>query len=357
MTTAPERAREQRDALGEPSDLRPGGQVGRPVLRYGGDARLGRARSSRPALPRVAAFRAGDDPVGCADLSASTEAARAIPCVRRRPSAAELPRRAAFRRSRTPTAPCSADGRFTTTASRFGGRRETLARPRRRARRVVYTGAAGVYSLDAALADARTSSDPLDPPGPLLSEPTGSRTRTTPGATSRRRGAHRRRVENAYTFRGHPLPDRPCGTVVVPNRQRPRLYSPVQHPYLLQRTIASVIGLPLNQVRVFAPDPGGGFGGKQNPKLEPLIAFLALRTRRACRIVLSLEETFQSMRRAGCRMTARTGFTRTARSRSTAWRPTSDRPLRRRGAARHGQAATWRRPYRIPGCGSTRAAS
>jgi CO/xanthine dehydrogenase Mo-binding subunit len=63
-------------------------------------------------------------------------------------------------------------------------------------------------------------------------------------------------------------------------------------------------------VRVFAPDPGGGFGGKQNPKLEPLMAFLALRTRRACRIVLSLEETFQSMRRAGCRISARTGFTR-----------------------------------------------
>ena len=107
------------------------------------------------------------------------------------------------------------------------------------------------------------------------------------------------------------FPIEPGGTVVVPTEQGGLdVYSPVQHPYLLQRTIASVIGLPLNQVRVFAPDPGGGFGGKQNPKLEPLMAFLALRTRRACRLVLSLEETFQAMRRAGCRMKARTGFTR-----------------------------------------------
>jgi len=37
---------------------------------------------------------------------------------------------------------------------------------------------------------------------------------------------------------------------------------------------------------------------------------LAVRTGRTCRLVLSLEETFQSMRRAGCRITARTGFTR-----------------------------------------------
>jgi CO/xanthine dehydrogenase Mo-binding subunit len=119
-------------------------------------------------------------------------------------------------------------------------------------------------------------------------------------------------VEHDYTF---PMvthfPIEPGGTVAVPTEQGGLdVYSPVQHPYLLQRTLASVIGLPLNKVRVFAPDPGGAFGGKQNPKLEPLMAFIALRTRRACRLVLSLEETFQAMRRAGCRIRARTGFAR-----------------------------------------------
>ena len=118
-------------------------------------------------------------------------------------------------------------------------------------------------------------------------------------------------VENTYTF---PMvthfPIEPGGTVAVPTDSGGLdIHSPVQHPYLLQRTIAAVVGLPLAQVRVFAPDPGGGFGGKQTPRLEPLLAFLALRTGRTCRLVLSLEQTFQMMRRASCRVKARTGFT------------------------------------------------
>ncbi len=119
-------------------------------------------------------------------------------------------------------------------------------------------------------------------------------------------------VENTYTF---PMvthfPIEPGGTVVVPTDSGGLdVYSPVQHPYLLQRTIAKVVGLTLAQVRVFAPDPGGGFGGKQTPRLEPLLAFLALKTGRTCRLVLSLEQTFQMMRRAACQIRARTGFTR-----------------------------------------------
>ena len=45
--------------------------------------------------------------------------------------------------------------------------------------------------------------------------------------------------------------------------------------------IAGVLGLPLAKVRIFAPDPGGAFGGKQHAKYEPLVAFLALRDRPA----------------------------------------------------------------------------
>ncbi len=86
-------------------------------------------------------------------------------------------------------------------------------------------------------------------------------------------------------------------------------WSPVQHPYLLQRMMAELFSLPLAKVRVFAPDPGGGFGGKQNPKFEPLLAFLALRTGRPCRLVLTLEETFQAVRRAAAEIRVRSGFT------------------------------------------------
>ena len=57
------------------------------------------------------------------------------------------------------------------------------------------------------------------------------------------------------------------------------------------------------------PGSGGGFGGKQNPKFEPLVAFLAMRNQRPCRLVLTLEETFQAVRRAATEIHVRTGFT------------------------------------------------
>lgn len=86
------------------------------------------------------------------------------------------------------------------------------------------------------------------------------------------------------------------------------VWSPVQHPFVLQRVIAEVTGLPVSDVRIVAPDSGGGFGGKGYPKYEPLVAFLALQTGRPVRLVLSLEESFQASRRAACRVHIRTGF-------------------------------------------------
>ncbi|HZB20906.1 MAG TPA: xanthine dehydrogenase family protein molybdopterin-binding subunit [Blastococcus sp.] len=320
MTTAPERAVEQRDELGEPSDLRPGGQVGRPVLRYGGDARTSGAQRfvadlRFPGSLQVALVTV---PVGCADvLGVDTAAARAIPGVVDVVTAADLPSpMPRFGVSHTDR-PVLADGRVNYHGEAVAAVvAETLDAAQAAARAVVvdYRELPGVYTLDAALADgAHLVQDPSIRPGHALA---GTNVLEDAHYAWGDIEAEEARtdvvVENDYTF---PMvthfPIEPGGTVVVPTDQGGLdVYSPVQHPYLLQRTIASVIGLPLNQVRVFAPDPGGGFGGKQNPKLEPLIAFLALRTRRACRIVLSLEETFQSMRRAGCRMTARTGFTR-----------------------------------------------
>jgi CO/xanthine dehydrogenase Mo-binding subunit len=88
------------------------------------------------------------------------------------------------------------------------------------------------------------------------------------------------------------------------------IWSSIQHPYWLQRVMAGVLDLPLERVRIFAPDPGGAFGGKQHAKYEPLVAFLALETGRPCRLVLTLEETFQAVRRGATEVHVRTGFRR-----------------------------------------------
>jgi CO/xanthine dehydrogenase Mo-binding subunit len=171
----------------------------------------------------------------------------------------------------------------------------------------------GVYTLDSALApEAQLVQDPALRPGdPLADTNVIKDALYTWGDIAAEEERTATVVENTYTF---PMvthfPIEPGGTVAIPTDNGGiEVYSPVQHPYLLQQTLAKLLGLPLNKVRVCAPDPGGAFGGKQNPKLEPLVAILALRTGRTCRLILSLEETFQSMRRAGCRITARTGFT------------------------------------------------
>ena len=116
-------------------------------------------------------------------------------------------------------------------------------------------------------------------------------------------------VEHTYTF---PMVTHfaiePHAFMAAPDGEGIAVWSSIQHPYWLQRTLARLLDLPLSAVRVLAPDPGGGFGGKQHTKYEPLLAFMALRASRPMRLVLSLEETFQAVRRAAAEVRVRTGL-------------------------------------------------
>jgi CO/xanthine dehydrogenase Mo-binding subunit len=105
----------------------------------------------------------------------------------------------------------------------------------------------------------------------------------------------------------------PHAFMAAPDGDGIAIWSSIQHPNWLQRTIASLLELPLSRVRVFAPDPGGGFGGKQHAKYEPLLAFMALRLGRPVRLVLTLEETFQAVRRGAAEVRVRSGFRRDGR--------------------------------------------
>ncbi|MEO8468057.1 MAG: xanthine dehydrogenase family protein molybdopterin-binding subunit [Chloroflexota bacterium] len=116
-------------------------------------------------------------------------------------------------------------------------------------------------------------------------------------------------VEHTYDF---PMVTQfaiePHAFMAAPDGDGIAIWSSIQHPYWLQRVVAKVLNLPLAKVRVYAPDPGGAFGGKQHAKYEPLLAFLALATGRPVRLVLSLEESFQAVRRASSSIRVRTGF-------------------------------------------------
>ncbi len=116
-------------------------------------------------------------------------------------------------------------------------------------------------------------------------------------------------VENSYSF---PIVTQfaiePHAFMAAPDGDGIAVWSSIQHPYWLQKIVAKLLGLPLSKVRVFAPDPGGAFGGKQHTKYEPLVAFAALKAGRPVRLILSLEESFQAARRAACEIHVRTGL-------------------------------------------------
>jgi CO/xanthine dehydrogenase Mo-binding subunit len=118
-------------------------------------------------------------------------------------------------------------------------------------------------------------------------------------------------IEETYTF---PFVTHftiePHAFMVSPNGDSIEVWSTIQHPNWLQKTLSGLLGLPLSRVRVHAPDPGGAFGGKQHVKFEPAVAMAALKLGRPVRLVLSLEETFQTVRRVGCETRVRMGFAR-----------------------------------------------
>jgi CO/xanthine dehydrogenase Mo-binding subunit len=121
-------------------------------------------------------------------------------------------------------------------------------------------------------------------------------------------------VENSYSF---PIVTHfamePHSFMAAPDGDGIAIWSSIQHPNWLQKIISKLLGLPLSKVRVYAPDPGGGFGGKQHTKYEPLVAFAALKAGRPVRLILSLEESFQAARRASCEAHVRTGLNKDGR--------------------------------------------
>ncbi|MBI4461349.1 MAG: molybdopterin-dependent oxidoreductase [Acidobacteria bacterium] len=75
------------------------------------------------------------------------------------------------------------------------------------------------------------------------------------------------------------------------------LWSSTQVPYYVQRTVANVLELPLENVRVIKPLIGGGFGGKSEViPLEVQAAVLARKAGRPVKITYTREEVFYAHR-------------------------------------------------------------
>ncbi|HEY4853148.1 MAG TPA: xanthine dehydrogenase family protein molybdopterin-binding subunit [Streptosporangiaceae bacterium] len=158
----------------------------------------------------------------------------------------------------------------------------------------------------------------LDPSAPLVQDPelrTGPHSRTNLlrewrfGWGEAEAAVADHVLDNTYTF---PMVTHfaiePHCFLAAPDHDGVTVWSAVQHPFVLQEMIARLLDLPLAKVRVHAPDPGGAFGGKQHAKYEPLLALLAVRLRCPVRLELTLDETFQAVRRTAFEIRLRSGF-------------------------------------------------
>jgi carbon-monoxide dehydrogenase large subunit len=122
-------------------------------------------------------------------------------------------------------------------------------------------------------------------------------------------------IENIYTIppiqHGHIEPHavtafwEPSGKLVI--------HTPCQTPSPLQEQLAKVFRLPLNRVRVVVPFVGGGYGGKNHARVEPVVALLARKARRPVQWILTRDEVFLTGRRFGAVVKIKTGFKRDGR--------------------------------------------
>jgi CO/xanthine dehydrogenase Mo-binding subunit len=81
-----------------------------------------------------------------------------------------------------------------------------------------------------------------------------------------------------------------CIASVGADGKKLTIWSPTQSVYGARTVVADLFGLSYAAVRVIKIPMGGSFGGKQEFILEPVTAFLALKTRRPVKLVLDREE-------------------------------------------------------------------
>jgi len=70
------------------------------------------------------------------------------------------------------------------------------------------------------------------------------------------------------------------------------IWTSTQQVSTCQAELAAALGLPMTRVRVVAATLGGAFGGKLKTSIEPIVALLAMKTRRHVKLVLTREEEF-----------------------------------------------------------------
>ena len=85
----------------------------------------------------------------------------------------------------------------------------------------------------------------------------------------------------------------PHGATVKWDGEKLSIWTSSQSPFVVRETLARMLGLPSSHVRVQVPYVGGGFGGKSDVTIEPLMAIVARALPgQTIQLVLTREEVF-----------------------------------------------------------------
>ncbi len=119
-----------------------------------------------------------------------------------------------------------------------------------------------------------------------------------------------------HTFRTQQVmhtPLEPFVSVAEPRESALTIHTASQSPSFVRIEVARLLGWPENRIRVKVPFLGGGFGAKLYVKLEPLVAVLALLTRRPVKISLTMEEQFFTLTKHASTFRIKSGVTKDGR--------------------------------------------
>ena len=153
-----------------------------------------------------------------------------------------------------------------------------------------------------------------------------------------------------YSPAAQQFPLEPHVTIASVDASSATLWSSTQAPYPVRESVAKVLKLPEDKVRIVVPPLGGGYGAKNFVKLEPMVAAIARKAGRPVRLALSTEEEFVTVTKHPAAVTIKTGVkadgTLTARKVDIHWSAgayaDTTPPVARGG----GVTATG--PYRVP---------
>jgi CO/xanthine dehydrogenase Mo-binding subunit len=89
----------------------------------------------------------------------------------------------------------------------------------------------------------------------------------------------------------------PCGALAeIDAAGRVTLWSANQSVFRVQASVCESLGLPMTKLRCLTPRVGAGFGNKMEAHVQPVVVLLAMKAKRAVKLILSREEDFETVR-------------------------------------------------------------